>query len=58
MLAVTFDLILVVAAAQFGFLQQGGFSLSGAAFGIVVTLILFACVVMRISIIIELLDCQ
>jgi len=43
---VTFPLILVVAAVQFG-LSEGGFSLAGAAFGVLVTLILFACVVIH-----------
>jgi stage IV sporulation protein FB len=44
---VTFPLILVLAAVQFGFLSTGGFSLSGAAFGVVVTLLLFICVVIH-----------
>jgi Zn-dependent protease/CBS domain-containing protein len=44
---VTFPLILVLAAVQFGFLSTGGFSLSGAAFGVVVTLLLFVCVVIH-----------
>lgn len=44
---ITFPLILVVAAVQFGFLGPGGFSASGAAFGIVVTLLLFVCVVIH-----------
>jgi Zn-dependent protease/CBS domain-containing protein len=44
---ITFPLILVIAAVQFGFLSMRGFSLSGAAFGIVVTLILFSCVVIH-----------
>ncbi len=44
---VTFPLVLVWAAVQFGFLSTGGFSLSGAAFGIVVTLLLFICVVIH-----------
>lgn len=44
---ITFPLILVLAAAQFGFLGPGGFSLSGAAFGVVVTLLLFVCVVIH-----------
>ena len=44
---ITFPLILVWAAIQFGFLGQGGFSLSGAAFGVVVTLLLFICVVIH-----------
>jgi stage IV sporulation protein FB len=44
---ITFPLILVVAAAQFGFLGPKGFSLSGAAFGVIVTLLLFACVVIH-----------
>jgi Zn-dependent protease/CBS domain-containing protein len=44
---ITFPLILVWAAWQFGSLGQNGFSLSGAAFGVVVTLLLFACVVIH-----------
>lgn len=44
---ITFPLILVWAAVQFGFLGQAGFSLNGAAFGVVVTLLLFACVVIH-----------
>jgi stage IV sporulation protein FB len=44
---VTFPLILIWAAIQFGFLSAGRFSLSGAAFGIVVTLFLFICVVIH-----------
>jgi stage IV sporulation protein FB len=44
---ITFPLILVWAAFQFGFMGQAGFSLSGAAFGVVVTLLLFACVVIH-----------
>jgi Zn-dependent protease/CBS domain-containing protein len=44
---ITFPLILVWAAVQFGFLNQRGFSPSGAAFGIVITLLLFACVVIH-----------
>jgi len=44
---ITFPLILIWAAIQFGFLGQDGFSLSGAAFGIVVTLLLFVCVVIH-----------
>ena len=44
---ITFPLILVWAAIQFGFMGQGGFSLSGAAFGVVVTLLLFICVVIH-----------
>jgi Zn-dependent protease/CBS domain-containing protein len=40
----TFPLILIWAAVQFGFLSAGGFSFSGAAFGIVITLLLFVCV--------------
>ncbi len=44
---ITFPLILVLAAAQFGYLNTGGFSLSGAAFGVVVTLMLFICVVIH-----------
>jgi len=43
----TFPLILVWAAVQFGFLNQRGFSPSGAAFGIVITLLLFLCVVIH-----------
>jgi Zn-dependent protease/CBS domain-containing protein len=46
-LHITFPLILVWAAWQFGSMGQGGFSLSGAAFGVVVTLLLFACVVIH-----------
>jgi len=44
---ITFPLILIWAAIQFGFLGQSGFSLSGAAFGVVVTLLLFICVVIH-----------
>jgi Zn-dependent protease/CBS domain-containing protein len=44
---ITFPLILIWAAIQFGFLGQEGFSLSGAAFGVVVTLLLFICVVIH-----------
>jgi Zn-dependent protease/CBS domain-containing protein len=44
---ITFPLILVYAAIQFGLLSRRGFSLSGALFGVVVTLILFACVVIH-----------
>ncbi len=44
---ITFPLILIWAAIQFGFLGQQGFSLSGAAFGVVVTLLLFICVVIH-----------
>ncbi|MBN1977414.1 MAG: site-2 protease family protein [Anaerolineae bacterium] len=44
---ITFPLILIVAAVQFGFLSAEGFSLSGALFGVVVTLILFVCVVLH-----------
>ncbi len=44
---ITFPLILIWAAVQFGFLGQDGFSASGAAFGIVVTLLLFICVVIH-----------
>lgn len=44
---ITFPLILLFAAAQFGFLNVRGFSLSGAAFGVVVTLLLFICVVIH-----------
>jgi Zn-dependent protease/CBS domain-containing protein len=44
---ITFPLILIWAAIQFGFLGQAGFSLNGAAFGVVVTLLLFICVVIH-----------
>ena len=44
---ITFPLILVWAAVQFGFLNPSGFSLSGAAFGVVITLLLFMCVVIH-----------
>jgi Zn-dependent protease/CBS domain-containing protein len=44
---ITFPLILVWAAVQFGFLNEGGFSPSGAAFGAVITLLLFTCVVIH-----------
>jgi Zn-dependent protease len=44
---ITFPLILVWAAVQFGFLSESSFSLSGAAFGVVVTLTLFVCVVIH-----------
>ena len=44
---ITFPLILIWAAVQFGFLGEGSFSLSGAAFGVVVTLLLFVCVVIH-----------
>jgi len=44
---ITFPLILVWAAIQFGYLGQDGFSLTGAAFGIVVTLLLFICVIIH-----------
>ncbi|MFQ6101013.1 MAG: site-2 protease family protein [Anaerolineae bacterium] len=44
---ITFPLILVWAAMQFGFLNEGRFSLSGAVFGVVVTLLLFVCVVIH-----------
>jgi Zn-dependent protease/CBS domain-containing protein len=44
---ITFPLILIWAAVQFGFLGQTGFSVSGAAFGVVVTLLLFICVVIH-----------
>jgi Zn-dependent protease/CBS domain-containing protein len=44
---ITFPLILIWAAWQFGSMGQGSFSLSGAAFGVVVTLLLFACVVIH-----------
>jgi Zn-dependent protease/CBS domain-containing protein len=46
-LHITFPLILIWAAWQFGSIGQGGFSLSGAAFGVVVTLLLFVCVVIH-----------
>jgi len=46
-LHITFPLILIWAAIQFGFLGQDGFSISGAAFGVVVTLLLFVCVVIH-----------
>jgi Zn-dependent protease/CBS domain-containing protein len=44
---ITFPLILIWAAIQFGLLGQPSFSLSGAAFGVVVTLLLFICVVIH-----------
>jgi len=44
---ITFPLVLVWAAVQFGYLNESGFSLSGAAFGIVITLLLFICVVIH-----------
>ncbi len=44
---ITFPLILVWAAVQFGLLGGDGFALAGAAFGVVVTLLLFACVVIH-----------
>jgi stage IV sporulation protein FB len=44
---ITFPLILIWAAIQFGAFGEGGFSLSGAAFGVVVTLLLFVCVVIH-----------
>ncbi len=44
---ITFPLILVWAALQFGLLGQEGFSFSGAAFGVVVTVLLFICVVIH-----------
>jgi len=44
---ITFPLILIWAAIQFGFMGQEGFSPSGAAFGVVVTLLLFICVVIH-----------
>lgn len=44
---VTFPLILLYAAIQFGFLSRRGFSLSGALFGVVATLVLFVCVVIH-----------
>jgi Zn-dependent protease/CBS domain-containing protein len=44
---ITFPLILVLAAVQFGFLGPQGFSFSGAAFGVAVTLLLFVCVVIH-----------
>lgn len=43
----TFPLILVWAAVQFGYPNAEGFSLSGAAFGVVVILLLFICVVIH-----------
>jgi Zn-dependent protease/CBS domain-containing protein len=44
---ITFPLILVWAAVQYGFLNTRGFSPSGAAFGVVITLLLFVCVVIH-----------
>jgi Zn-dependent protease len=44
---ITFPLVLVWAAIQFGFLSPSEFSVSGAAFGVVVTLLLFVCVVIH-----------
>ncbi len=44
---ITFPLILVWAAVQFGYLNTEGFVLSGAAFGVVVILLLFICVVIH-----------
>jgi Zn-dependent protease len=44
---ITFPLILVWAAIQFGFLNRSRPSLSGAAFGVVVTLLLFVFVVIH-----------
>jgi len=44
---ITFPLILVLAAVQFGFLNARRFSPSGAALGVVVTLLLFVCVVIH-----------
>jgi len=44
---ITFPLILVLAAVQFGYLNTGDPSLSGAAFGVAVTLLLFICVVIH-----------
>jgi len=44
---ITFPLILIWAGYVFGTAGQQAFSLSGASFGIVVTLILFACVVIH-----------
>jgi len=44
---ITFPLILILSAVQFGYLSPSGFSLSGAAFGVVVTLLLFVCVVIH-----------
>jgi Zn-dependent protease/CBS domain-containing protein len=44
---ITFPLILVLAAAQFGYLNEKAFSLSGAVFGTVITLLLFVCVVIH-----------
>ncbi len=44
---ITFPLILIWAAIQFGLLSGGQFSLSGALFGTVVTLLLFVCVVIH-----------
>jgi Zn-dependent protease len=44
---VTFPLILIWAAVQFGYLNESTFSLSGAVFGAVITLLLFVCVVIH-----------
>jgi stage IV sporulation protein FB len=44
---ITFPLILIWAGFVFGTAGPGGFSLSGAVFGVVVTLILFVCVVIH-----------
>jgi Zn-dependent protease/CBS domain-containing protein len=44
---ITFPLILVWAAVQYGFLNTRRFSPSGAAFGVVITLLLFVCVVIH-----------
>jgi Zn-dependent protease/CBS domain-containing protein len=44
---ITFPLILIWSAVQHGVLNQAGFSLSGAAFGVVVTILLFICVVIH-----------
>jgi Zn-dependent protease/CBS domain-containing protein len=44
---ITFPLILILAAAQFGYLNERAFSLSGAIFGMVITLLLFICVVIH-----------
>ncbi len=44
---ITFPLILILSAVQFGYLSPEGFSLSGAAFGVVMTLLLFVCVVIH-----------
>jgi Zn-dependent protease/predicted transcriptional regulator len=44
---ITFPLILIYVGAQFGFLARQGFNLNGAIFGVIVTLILFAIVVLH-----------